>query len=126
MSDPGFLGAAEAAVARGAPLGPLHGVPMTITNSFENAGLRMTSGSPTLAHQVPAADAAAVARLEAAGAIVFGKTNLPAFAMDTQSYNPLLVADSAVVCCGKALISLPSIVTTFSPRRKASATNSQS
>jgi amidase len=81
--------AADAAVARGAPLGPLHGVPMTIKDSFETADLRTTSGSPTLAHHVPAADAVAVARLKAAGAIVFGKTNLPAFAMDTQSYNAL-------------------------------------
>lgn len=79
--------AADSAVARGAPLGPLHGVPMTIKDSFETGGLRTTSGSPTLAHHVPECDAVAVARLKAAGAIVIGKTNLPAFAMDTQSYN---------------------------------------
>ncbi|MDE1951009.1 MAG: amidase, partial [Burkholderiales bacterium] len=81
--------AADAARAAGAPLGPLHGLPMTVKDSFETAGLRTTSGAPQLAGHVPAADADAVARLAAAGAIVFGKTNLPTFAMDIQSVNPV-------------------------------------
>lgn len=81
--------AADAAVARGDVLGALHGVPMTVKDSFETAGLRTTSGAPELAQHVPATDAVAVARLKAAGAIVLGKTNLPTYAMDTQSYNPL-------------------------------------
>jgi amidase len=81
--------AADAARAAGRPWGPLHGLPITIKDSFETAGLRTTSGAPQLAGHVPASDAAAVARLVAAGAVVFGKTNLPTFAMDVQSFNPV-------------------------------------
>jgi amidase len=81
--------AADQVLARGDAPGPLHGLPMTIKDSFETAGLRTTSGAPALANHVPAADATAVARLVAAGAVVFGKTNLPVYAMDVQSYNPL-------------------------------------
>jgi amidase len=81
--------AADAALARGESWGALHGVPITIKDSFETAGLRTTSGSPELAGHVPANNATAVQRLVAAGAVVFGKTNLPTFAMDLQSYNPV-------------------------------------
>ncbi len=80
---------ADAALARGESWGPLHGVPMTIKDSFETAGMRTTSGSPTLANHVPAKDADAVKRLRDAGAVIFGKTNLPVFAGDLQSYNPV-------------------------------------
>ncbi len=78
---------ADAALARGESWGPLHGVPMTIKDSFETEGVRTTSGSPTLAAHVPATDADAVKRLRGAGAVIFGKTNLPLFASDLQSYN---------------------------------------
>ena len=81
--------AADAALARGESWGPLHGVPITIKDSFETAGLRTTSGAPELAGHIPKADATAVQRLVAAGAVVFGKTNLPTFAMDLQSHNTL-------------------------------------
>ena len=81
--------AADAALARGESWGPLHGVPITIKDSFETAGLRTTSGAPVLSGHVPKTDATAVQRLVAAGAVVFGKTNLPMFAMDLQSYNPV-------------------------------------
>lgn len=80
---------ADRALARGERWGPLHGLPMTIKDSIETAGLRTTSGTKVYEQHVPERDAPAVARLKAAGAIVFGKTNLPAFAMDTQSYNAL-------------------------------------
>jgi amidase len=80
---------ADEAARRGERLGPLHGVAMTIKDSFETAGMRTTSGSPALAEHVPARDAVAVARLRAAGAIVYGKTNLPLFAGDSQSYNEI-------------------------------------
>jgi len=80
---------ADAALARGESWGALHGVPMTIKDSIETAGLRTTSGAKPLEQHVPAADAPAVRRLVDAGAVVFGKTNLPVYAMDTQSYNPL-------------------------------------
>ena len=56
---------------------------------FETKGLRTTAGSPRLAEHVPTVDAVSVARLEAAGAILFAKTNTPALAMDWQTYNPI-------------------------------------
>ncbi|MGE4096229.1 MAG: amidase [Candidatus Binatia bacterium] len=79
--------AADAALARGEVRGPLHGVPMTIKDSFQTAGMRTTSGAPELAHFIPEEDAWPVARLREAGAIIFGKTNLPIYAGDLQSYN---------------------------------------
>lgn len=81
--------AADDARTRGDDLGPLHGLPMTIKDSFETEGLRTTSGAPELADHVPDRDADAVARLKAAGAVVFGKTNLPVYAGDWQSYNDI-------------------------------------
>jgi amidase len=79
----------DAARARGEHWGPLHGLPITIKDSLETAGLRTTAGAPEYATHVPARDADAVARLRAAGAIVFGKTNLPAYAADCQTFNPM-------------------------------------
>jgi amidase len=79
--------AADEAARRGESLGPLHGLPMTVKDAFETAGLVTTSGSPDLADHVPARDADAVARLRSAGAIVWGKTNLPLFAGDLQTFN---------------------------------------
>jgi amidase len=74
--------------ARGDLRGLLHGLPVTVKDSFETAGLRTTSGgAPGLESYVPEKDAKAVARLKAAGAIVFGKTNLSTLAMDIQTYN---------------------------------------
>ncbi|MHB8381494.1 MAG: amidase [Candidatus Binataceae bacterium] len=79
--------AADAALARGEMRGPLHGVPMTIKDSFQTAGMRTTSGAPELSAFVPKEDAWPVARLREAGAVIFGKTNLPIYAGDLQSYN---------------------------------------
>jgi amidase len=79
--------AADEAIAAGSSWGPLHGLPITIKDAFETEGLVTTSGAPELATHVPTVDADAVARLKAAGAIVFGKTNLPLYAGDVQSYN---------------------------------------
>jgi len=78
---------ADREAARGRWRGPLHGVAMTIKDSFQTAGLRTTSGAPELAEFVPEQDAAAVARLRGAGAVIAGKTNLPLYAADVQSYN---------------------------------------
>ncbi len=80
---------ADAALARGQSLGPLHGVPMTIKDSFQTAGMRTTSGAPELTDFVPPEDAWPVARLREAGAIIYGKTNLPIYAGDLQSYNEI-------------------------------------
>ncbi len=79
--------AADAALVRGEMRGPLHGVPMTIKDTFQTAGMRTTSGAPELAQFIPNEDAWPVARLREAGAIIFGKTNLPIYAGDLQSYN---------------------------------------
>ena len=66
---------------RGDNLGPLHGLPVTIKDMINTAGLRTTSGSRLRANHVPRSDAPSVARLKAAGAIVLGKTNLSELAM---------------------------------------------
>ncbi len=79
--------AADASVAGGDHLGPLHGVPISIKDSFQTEGCITTSGSPDLAEHVPTHDAWPVARLRQAGAIPFAKTNLPIFAGDIQSFN---------------------------------------
>jgi len=81
--------AADAARARGESWGPLHGLPMTVKDVFETAGLRTTAGAKPLAEHVPERDADAVQRLTGAGAIIFGKTNTPAWAMDWQTYNEI-------------------------------------
>jgi len=78
---------ADEAVARGKSWGPLHGVPVTIKDAFETEGLRTTGGYKPLARYVPRRDAAVVARLRAAGAIILGKTNMPALAADYQTDN---------------------------------------
>ncbi|WNG37538.1 amidase [Archangium violaceum] len=80
---------ADAALARGEVWGPLHGVPVTVKDAFETAGLRTTSGFDRLARYVPRQDATVVARLKAAGAVLVGKTNLPTLALDTQTHNPV-------------------------------------
>jgi amidase len=79
--------AADEATAKGEPLGPLHGVPMTVKDTYETEGMVTTAGAPELAQYVPQADAVVVARLKAAGAIIFGKTNSPLYAGDWQTYN---------------------------------------
>jgi amidase len=80
---------ADAALARGQSWGPLHGVPFTIKDCLETASLRTTCGWMEIANHVPSADAITVARLRAAGAVVFGKTNVPTLASDVQTYNPI-------------------------------------
>ncbi len=81
--------AADRALAAGEAKGALLGLPMTVKDTFETAGLRTTCGVPELAQHVPSTDAVAVARLRAAGAIVFGKTNTPTWAGDWQTTNPI-------------------------------------
>ncbi len=81
--------AADEAVARGYALGPLHGLPMTVKDVLETAGMRTTCGAPNLADHVPDRDAVAVQRLRRAGAVIYGKTNVPSWAADAQTTNPL-------------------------------------
>jgi amidase len=79
--------AADAARAAGRVCGPLHGVPMTIKECFDFAGLPTTYGHPSRAKHQASADAVTVARLRAAGAIVLGKTNVPKDLADWETYN---------------------------------------
>lgn len=80
---------ADEVLASGAPLGPLHGVPMTVKDAFEVSGMRTTGGAKRWTDHVPAQDAITVRRLRDAGAIIAGKTNTPAYCSDWQSYNEL-------------------------------------
>jgi amidase len=76
-------------LARGNPLGALHGVPMTIKEAFDVAGLPTTWGTPAQRSNIARDDAAAVERLKAAGAHLMGKTNVPLGLGDWQSYNEI-------------------------------------
>jgi amidase len=78
---------ADRATAAGESWGPLHGLPMTVKDVWETAGLRTTSGAPELAEHVPEVDAVTVDRLRGAGAVIFGKTNTPLYAGDDQTFN---------------------------------------
>jgi len=82
----------DVALSKGEALGPLAGVPMTIKDAFEVDGMRTTSGAPVWKDHIAQRDAAAVARLRAAGAIVLGKTNVSMFCADLQSNNPIFGA----------------------------------
>jgi amidase len=80
---------ADESLAAGRPLGPLHGLPLTVKDAIATAGLRSTGGATELADHVPDTDAPVVAAVRAAGAVVFGKTNLPRWSGDAQAYNDL-------------------------------------
>ena len=80
---------ADRALARGEAWGPLHGVPMTIKDALETAGVRTTAGHPPLKDYVPKTDAVAVAKLRAAGAILLGKSNVPPLSADYRADNPI-------------------------------------
>ena len=81
--------AADRALAKGEAWGPLHGVPMTIKESFDVEGLPTTWGRPELMDNVPARNALAVDRYLQAGAVLFGKTNVPRLLADWQTFNPI-------------------------------------
>jgi aspartyl-tRNA(Asn)/glutamyl-tRNA(Gln) amidotransferase subunit A len=81
--------AADAALARGAPLGPLHGVPFSVKDMVNTRGVRTTFASYMHEHNVPAADAVSVARLKAAGAVLFAKTTTPEFGHMPYTQAPL-------------------------------------
>jgi amidase len=80
---------ADAALAKGENWGPLHGVPMTVKESFNVVGLPTTFGNPVWKDNVPAANAVVVDRLQAAGAVIYGKTNVPFMLSDSQSFNDI-------------------------------------
>src|SRR5919205_1216370 len=78
---------ADEAVARGEEWGPLHGVPVTIKDAFETAGVVSAGGTSGRASYMPETDAAGVARLKSAGAVVLGKTNVPEISLAFESDN---------------------------------------
>ena len=78
---------ADAALAKGERWGPLHGVPMTVKESFNIEGLPTTWGNPDNKDNIATEDAVACQRLQNAGAVIFGKTNVPIHLADFQSFN---------------------------------------
>lgn len=81
--------AADTALSRGEALGPLHGVPITIKESFDVTGTLTTMGLSARVNNRAASDGPTVARLRAAGAIILGKTNVPQMVMYNEADNPV-------------------------------------
>ncbi len=80
---------ADEAMGRGEIWGPLHGVPITVKESYDVAGLPSTWGNPQFAENIPELDATVVTRLHRAGAVLLGKTNVPFMLADWQAFNDL-------------------------------------
>jgi amidase len=80
---------ADAALRGGKVWGPLHGVPMTVKESYDVVGMPTTWGLAELKDNMPARNALAVDRLLGAGVVLFGKTNVPAWLADWRSFNPV-------------------------------------
>ncbi len=79
--------AADAALARGDDVGPLHGLPIAHKDTLATRGIRTTQGSPIYADTVPDENALIVERIQGAGAIPIGKTNVPEFGAGSQTFN---------------------------------------
>jgi amidase len=99
--------AADDAQARGAELGPLHGVPVTVKINIDLEGQANSNGVPGLAHMIAPGDSPVVANFRAAGAVILGMTNTPEFSLRAftdnplhgQTYNPW---DPAITCGGSS------------------------
>jgi amidase len=99
--------AADAALARGEPAGVLHGLPIAHKDLFHTKGIRTTSGSPIYQDRVPDSNDLIVDRLQRAGAITIGKTNVPEFGAGSQTFNPVFGAtlnpyDTTKTCGGSS------------------------
>jgi len=97
--------AADEIIAKGKPLGPLHGLPVAVKDLTETMGIRTTYGSPLYRDYVPDHDALVVERMKNSGAIVLGKTNTPEFGMGSHTFNPVFGAtlnpyDATKTCGG--------------------------
>jgi amidase len=79
--------AADRRLAKGLPLSPFDGVPMTAKESFDWTGTPSTWGDPKLANNIATEDAVAISRMTDAGAVMYGKTNVPYMLADWQSFN---------------------------------------
>src|SRR5256885_6903295 len=84
--------AADESLAKGRPLGALHGLPIGVKDLHETNGIRTTFGSPLHRDFVPDFDCRVVQREKNAGAIVMGKTNVPEFGLGSQTFNPVFGA----------------------------------
>jgi len=98
---------ADDALARGAAVGPLHGIPIAHKDLQITKGIRTTFGSPIYEHFVPAEDSLLVDRMRRAGAILVGKTNTPEFGAGSQTFNPVFGAtrnpyDTSKTCGGSS------------------------
>ncbi len=80
---------AEKAIVKGEALGPLHGVPYSVKDLLNTAGVRTTMGSKIFEHNIPREDAISVARARQAGAILVGKTTTPEFGHVQSATSPL-------------------------------------
>ena len=91
LADDARAGAvlADKRLAAGETVGPLHGVPFTVKENIDMAGLPTTWGVPALAQAVVPADAPVVERMRAAGAIPIGRTNLPDMALRVHTFSLL-------------------------------------
>ena len=92
--------AADAALARGEAVGALHGLPIAHKDTTETKGIRTTKGSPIYRDFVPEENDLIVERIQNAGAIPIGKTNVPEFGAGSQTFNTLFgaMAPSGVPC----------------------------
>lgn len=111
---------ADAAVAEGAVLGPLHGIPVAIKDLQPTQGIRTTFGSRDFADHVPDQDAGIVGRIRRAGGIVIGKTNIPEFSIGANTVNPLFGAtgnpfDVDLTCGGSSGGSAVAVATEMAP-----------
>ena len=79
--------AADELVAKGSLLGPLHGIPIGVKDMSETTGIRTTYGSPLFSNFIPDFDSLVVERMRNSGGILVGKTNVPEFAMGSQTFN---------------------------------------
>ena len=98
---------ADEALARGAAVGPLHGLPVAHKDLALTRGMRTTFGSPLFRDFIPDQDSLIVERLRAAGAIAIGKTNTPEFGAGSQTFNPVFGAtlnpyDEGKTCGGSS------------------------
>jgi len=98
---------ADDALARGAAIGPLHGIPIAHKDLQITKGIRTTFGSPIYEHFVPAEDSLLVDRIRRAGAILVGKSNTPEFGAGSQTFNPVFGAtrnpyDTTKTCGGSS------------------------